>query len=1126
MENPFYDRPILNSPYEYPARHWELEKDGQPTQRIIDSRRGAEFLTPIPKPRQTGKAKGVQQQFVIDEGLDLSTQEQQYDVTAAVNEIRRRVDEWRNIPGSNDWGVTPETARLLLHWRQHNFSNYRPFFCQVEAVETLIWLTEVAPRLGAPGQRVMDRLTAVNQEANPELSRIALKLATGAGKTTVMAMIIAWQTINAVRRPNSRRFTKGFLVVTPGITIKDRLRVLQPNDPDNYYLHRELVPSDMLDDLQRARIVITNYHALRQRERLEISSGGKALLQGPGDPIQTQETEGQMLRRVMPELMSMRNPMVLNDEGHHCYRRKPDDDAERPLTPEERQEANQNSEEARVWISGLEMVQRKLGLRQVVDLSATPFFLRGSGYAEGTLFPWTVSDFSLMDAIECGIVKLPRVPVSDNIPSEEVPVFRNLWERIGRDLPRAGRSRAGNLNPLNLPAQLQTALEALYGHYQKTFAQWQAGGITPPPCFIVVCNNTATSKLVYDYISGFEPQNADGSTAPLQNGRLALFRNFDEAGNRYPIPRTLLIDSQQLESGDKLSSDFRQAAAAQIEQFRRERQERSGNREEADNITEEELLREVMNTVGKADRLGQSIRCVVSVSMLTEGWDANTVTHVLGVRAFGTQLLCEQVVGRALRRQSYDLNEENKFNVEYADVLGIPFNFTAQPVVVAPGPPRQTAHVRAMRPERDHLEITFPRVSGYRQDPPKEDLIANFTPDSRVELTPDLVGPTQTRNEGIIGEGVDLNLEHTSEMRLATLAFHLTNRLLETQWRDHNQDAKKHLFWKMKEVVREWLDTCLDCRGNTFPAQLMYQELADMACNRIAAAITSKRGERSVKALLDAYNPTGSTRHVNFTTSKTGLWTTDARKCHVNLAVLDSDWEGEFCRAVESHPAVKAYVKNHNLGLEVPYLYGSTPRTYIPDFIVLVDDGREDLLNLIVEIKGYRGEDAKEKKNTMEAYWLPGVNALGQYGRWAFAEFTDEYGIDSGLRALIDALAGPGENAAADNYAGLNFKELLAAAPLEGIDLTRQRDFPRQSEEYADYLAEEHQRQGEGMTKFREFERGLAESQRELSQRERYLLFLKQESQLSEEGRDRYLRFLERERPYKDQYQEWPDDSD
>ena len=236
-----------------------------------------------------------------------------------------------------------------------------------------------------------------------------MKLATGAGKTTVMAMVIAWQTINAVRHPNSRKFTRGFLVVAPGLTIKDRLRVLQPNDPDSYYASRELVPGEMLEDLQRAKIVITNYHALRLRERLEVSSGGRALLQGPGQPLETLETEGQMIQRVMPELMGMKNVVVLNDEGHHCYRLKPGDGDEGPLTREDRQEADRNNEEARVWISGLEIVKRKLGVRQVVDLSATPFFLRGSGYAEGTLFPWTVSDFSLMDAIECGIVKLPRV---------------------------------------------------------------------------------------------------------------------------------------------------------------------------------------------------------------------------------------------------------------------------------------------------------------------------------------------------------------------------------------------------------------------------------------------------------------------------------------------------------------------------------------------------------------------------------------------------------------------------------------------------------------------------------------------------------------------------------------------
>ena len=1048
MENPFFDRPIINSPYEYPTQHWELDDEGQPTQQVINSRRGAEFITPIPKPRQRGRARESQRRLVMDEGEGMSTAEQEYDVTAAVNEIRRHVDAWRNIPSPSDWGVTPETARLLLHWRQHEFSHYRPFFCQVEAVETLIWLTEVAPRMGQNERRILQRLENANNEANPELLRAALKLATGAGKTTVMAMIIAWQTINAMRHKNSRRFTNGFLVVTPGLTIKDRLRVLQPNDPDSYYASRELVPSDMLGDLQRAKIVITNYHALRQRERMEISRGGRDLLQGPGDPIETLESEGQMLQRVMPELMGLRGIMALNDEGHHCYRRKPGEDDEGRLTREDRHEADRNNEEARVWISGLEMVKRKLGVRQVVDLSATPFFLRGSGYAEGTLFPWTVSDFSLMDAIECGIVKLPRVPVADNIPGERVPVFRNLWEHIREDMPRAGRGKNAYLDPLDLPVELQTALEALYGHYGTTYEQWQASGATVPPCFIVVCNNTSTSKLVYDYISGFERVNEDGSSTP-HNGRLELFRNFDEAGNRYSIPRTLLIDSHQLESGEKLSDDFRRAATKQIERFRNERLERTGDREAADNITETELLREVMNTVGKEGRLGEQIRCVVSVSMLTEGWDASTVTHVLGVRAFGTQLLCEQVVGRALRRQSYDLNDDGLFDVEYADVLGIPFDFTARPVVVRPGPRRNTVQVHAVRPDRDHLEITFPRVSGYREDPPREDLIANFTDDSRLRLTPDLIGPTVTRNQGIIGEGVDLNLVHTGDLRTSSLVLHLTKRLLETRWRDPNEDLKLHLFGKLKIVVKQWLDTCLVCQGGTYPAQLMYQELADMACNRITAAITSKSGERVVRALLDPYNPVGSTRYVNFTTSRPGLWTTDSRKCHVNLAVLDSDWEAEFCRVVESHPAVLAYVKNHNLGLEVPYRYGSIPRIYIPDFILRVDDGHDDPLNLIVEIKGYRGEDAIEKKNTMEAYWLPGVNAAGEFGRWAFAEFTDVFDIEQGLAKSIEdhrRIAAENEMVDQHGFEGLDFKQLLATAPLEGIDLTRQRDFPREVE--------------------------------------------------------------------------------
>lgn len=1004
MDNRFFEQPILNSPYDYPSRHWELDAQGQPTQQVIDKRRRAEFITPIPKPKKR-KVTAGQQGFVFDEGKGLSTQSQQYDPTSIINELRRHVDQWRSIPNPNNWLVTPETARLLQHWRHHQFSGVRPFFCQVEAVETAIWLTEVAPNI-KEGKRFLEHLENANHDANPELLRLALKLATGAGKTTVMAMLIAWQTINAVRRPTSKRFTRGFLIVTPGITIKDRLRVLQPNDPDSYYQSREIVPNDMLDDLDRAKIVITNYHAFKLRERMELSKGGRLLLQGRGgEDLNTLETEGQMLQRVMPDLMGLKNILVLNDEAHHCYREKPnhEDKDDEDLTGDDKKEAEKNNEAARLWISGLEIVSRKLGLNKVMDLSATPFFLRGSGYAEGTLFPWTMSDFSLMDAIECGIVKLPRVPVADNIPGGDMPKFRNLWEHIRKRMPKKGRGKANALDPLSIPVELQTALEALYGHYEKTYDLWQQSGIKVPPCFIVVCNNTSTSKLVYDYISGFQRENGDGSTT-LENGRLALFRNFDEHGNQLARPRTLLIDSEQLESGDALDDNFRKMASDEIERFRREIIERTGDRRQAENLTDQELLREVMNTVGKTDRLGESIRCVVSVSMLTEGWDTNTVTHVLGVRAFGTQLLCEQVIGRALRRQSYDLNEEDMFNVEYADVLGIPFDFTAKPVIAPPQPPRETIQVKAVRPDRDPLAIEFPRVAGYRVELPEERLTAQFNDDSILELTPDLVGPSITQNSGIIGESVDLSLAHLGDMRRSTLLFHVTQRLLYTKWRDPGEDAKLHLFGQLKRITKEWLDTCLVCKGGTYPAQLMYQELADMACERITAGITRALvGERPIKAMLDAYNPTGSTSHVNFNTSRKDRWETDARCCHVNWVILDSDWEAEFCRVAEAHPKVKAYVKNHNLGLEVPYRYGSETRKYLPDFIVKVDDGKGDgdLLNLIVEIKGYRREDAKEKKNTMEVYWVPGVNNLDRYGRWAFAEFTEVYQIEADFEARV-----------------------------------------------------------------------------------------------------------------------------
>ena len=1009
MAASFYDTPILNSPYACPTRHHVLNEEGQPLdQPPAPGRRRSELITPVPRAKKTKKS--TQASFVLPDAADLTTAEQEYNPTSIINEIRSHVADWRALPNPKDWGVTPATARLLHHWRTHPFEDQKPFFCQIEAIETCIWLTEVA-RSSPRYARIRTHLREANGQANPNLFRVALKMATGSGKTTVMAMLIAWQAVNAVRTPASRLFSRGFLIVTPGITIKDRLRVLQPNDPENYYRTRELVPADMLPDIDRAKIVITNYHAFQRRETMDISKVGRSLLQGCGDAPVTIETEGQMLNRSMNELMGLAGTnggiVVINDEAHHCYREKPGDPE--ALTGEDLQEAKRNRDAARIWISGLEAAGRKLGIVTVYDLSATPFFLRGSGYIEGTLFPWTCSDFSLMDAIESGIVKLPRIPVADNMPNSETLTFRNLWDHIGRAMPKAGVRKGGKANPAELPVKLENALIALYGHYETVSVAWENAGIGVPPVFIVVCNNTTTSQLVYEWISGYERGGSDAETTRFENGRLARFRNYDDNGTRLARPNTLLIDSEQLESGEALDKNFRDMAASEIEQFRRERATRMGAADAAD-ISDQDLLREVMNTVGRKGRLGEQIRCVVSVSMLTEGWDTNTVTHILGVRAFGTQLLCEQVVGRGLRRQSYELQADGKFRAEYADILGIPFDFAAQPVVTKPQTPKPTTRVHAVS-ARGALEITFPRVEGYRRDLPHDRLAAAFTENSRLHLTPELVGPGVTRMEGIVGEGVNLTAEILDGVRPSAISFHLAKRLLYTRFRDPDGSAKMHLFYPLQRIARRWLDEgYLVCTGGTKPAMVAtFLEICEQACVRIDGAISSGTiggAPDDFRALLDPYTPTGSSRFVAFNTTK-AVYGTRADRCHVNAVVLDSDWEAEFARVAEDHPRVLAYVKNQGMQFEVPYMDGSTPRRYRPDFILRIDDGRgaDDPLNLVVEIKGYRRGDAQLKANVMHQRWVPGVNRLGAYGRWAFAEFFHVFKIEAEFARLLETIA-------------------------------------------------------------------------------------------------------------------------
>jgi type III restriction enzyme len=412
-----------------------------------------------------------------------------------------------------------------------------------------------------------------------------------------------------------------------------------------------------------------------------------------------------------------------------------------------------------------------------------------------------------------------------------------------------------------------------------------------------------------------------------------------------------------------------------------------------------------MNTVGQKGKLGEHIRCVVSVSMLTEGWDANTVTHILGVRAFGTQLLCEQVVGRGLRRLNYTTDDEGKFGVEYADILGIPFDFTAKSQGGDIIPPPPFTQIHAVRPDRDHLEITFPHVEGYRVELPKETLQAKFSEDSKMRLTPEEVGPTKSVIQGIIGEGIELTVDVLGSIRPSAISYALARELLFRKFQDADGRPKMHLFLPLQKIARRWIKECVECVGGAQLAQLLYPSLLDDACERIRAAITEAYlDERPVMAIIDPHNPLGSSSKVNFRTTKTNLWDADPRKSHVNKIVCDSDWEGQFCRAVESHPRVLRYVKNQGLGLDVPYRSGEDNRRYQPDFIVVINLGDEEKpepLNLIVEVKGYRRENEKAKQNAMRTYWIPGVNNLKTYGRWAFAEFTEVYGMDHELEKLI-----------------------------------------------------------------------------------------------------------------------------
>lgn len=1014
MPQTVIENPVINSPFLEPQRHYKFSDEGI-TNQIVATRRTSQYFIPIAQPKKKGQLK-FETEWTAD----------RVEENAFINYIRGRVAEWRS---GNYQHITKTTRRLLEYWTNPERER-KLFFCQIEALETAIYITEVARRVA--DHRIENEIRQANADANPGLFRLAFKMATGSGKTVVMAMLIAWQALNKLANPQDNRFTDTFLIITPGITIRDRLRVLLPNDPGNYYQERDILPSEQMVDLGRAKILITNFHAFLLHERGDASKLTKELL----DQIGTgafKETPDQMVRRACRELGNKKNIIVINDEAHHCYRHRVQDENGEKLTGDERKEALKREEAARIWISGIEAIQSKIGVKAVYDLSATPFFLRGSGYPEGTLFPWVVSDFSLIDAIEAGIVKVPRVPVADDSMATEQPTYRNLWGHIRDDLPKKGRGTEKLAGEPKLPPQLEGALHSLYSNYEKYLQQWQeneaahAKGLTPP-VFIVVCNNTNVSKLVFDYIAGWEKELPDGTTR-VQAGKLTYFRNDDQQGGWLSLPTTILVDSEQLESGESMTAEFKKVVAHLIQDFKDEYRQRFPGRD-PESLTDEDLLREVMNTVGKPGKLGQHVKCVVSVSMLSEGWDANTVTHILGIRAFGTQLLCEQVVGRGLRRMTYATEtqkvkvqgqeiEFEGFPVEYAEVYGVPFSFiptTGAPENPQPGP--MPTRVRAL-PERINCEITFPRLTGYRFEIPTDRLRYEFTDECRLALSTHDV-PSQTENAPIVGQTAIHTLDDLKARREQEVAFLLAKLTLEKYFRqDGQQHAEKTeahhfdaevqtwLFPQVLNIAKEWLSTCVTCKDNAFPQLLLLMEYAHDAADRIYQAIVgSEEGQHRLLPILKPYDTIGSTRYVDFTTVKP-TYQTDPLKCHVSHVVADTgSWEQKMAQTLEDMPEVIHYVKNHSLGFYIPYTVSGEEHNYVPDFIVHYDDGHEDHLNLVVEVTGEKDKDKAAKVAPATNLWVPAVNNHGGFGRWAFIEIADPWDAQRLIRAAIPHMQG------------------------------------------------------------------------------------------------------------------------
>lgn len=1010
------ETPILNSPFEEPAEHWYIQPGETPVRN--QGRRPAMVFRPRDAREEWDTGDGQLHRIAGYEGA--------FELPL-VNLLRERVRQWR-LDGYP--GVSRTTLDLLSWWRRDGRER-RLFFAQLEAVETVLFLIEARADYRQGIQVPRDPLSPGDLGG---FVRYACKMATGAGKTTVMGMLAAWSILNKVNDRGDARFSDVVLVVCPNITIRDRLRELDPAEGEaSLYRTRDLVPPHMMPLLARGRVLVTNWHVFEPQETavgetsarvnrsgtrqareetirigertttargrryltreeferqvaagiLQVVGGEKYHTDGTLESVKVAseryvESDAAVLARVLGrDVGGKRNILVFNDEAHHAYRIQQDDDDSGDIGDDE--EAGEFAREATVWVEGLDRVHRHRGINLCIDLSATPYYLARAGRDTGRPFPWVVSDFGLIDAIESGLVKIPQLPSLDPTGASRAQYF-NLWAWIMGQLTAAERGgRGGNVRPEAVLRHAHTPIAMLAGDWEKERERWREREDGRSPAFIVVCKDTRLAKVVYEWI-------ADGicptGVPPLD---IPAFRNRDGEIN------TIRVDTRAVDDSDDTG------ARADQTRWMRFTLDTVGRREWPTDREGRTLypagFEELAARLGKEKHPpGRDVRCIVSVAMLTEGWDANTVTHIVGLRPFMSQLLCEQVVGRGLRRASYDVDADGKFGEEVAKVFGVPFEVIpfkttgggAQPAV-------RRFHVHALA-DRAELEIRFPRVEGYVQAV-RARVAVDWDSIAPLEMRPDRI-PPETDMAGLIydthgapallapGRAREVTLEgYRQRTRAQQIAFDLARDLTRNFAERSADTAPTHvLFPQMLAIAQRYIREKVHV--------VSPNDIRDTGCapyygiilERLLAGIRpdTSAGEAPELPRYEALRPWGSTGDVDYWTSKNVY---PIRRSHVHYVVADTArWEQQATYYIDRHERVLSFVKNAGLGFTIPYLHDGQPHDYLPDFIIrIAGDGER---YLILETKGY--DQLEDVKRQAAERWVAAVNAAGDHGRWSY----------------------------------------------------------------------------------------------------------------------------------------------